>query len=166
MSATQPILRPATAADVPAITEILNDYVQHSTCIWQCEPFSAADRQAWFAQHDARYPIIVAELDRRIIGWGSLSPFSMRDAWAHTVEDSVYVQRDFARRGLGRLILQELIALGKKHQHHLIVAVISADQTPSLKLHESLGFTFAGKLIGAGFKFGKWLDAVYLEKTL
>lgn len=159
-------LRPAHHGDLPAITDIINHNVLHSTCIWQCEPFKPAERKSWFDQHTGRYPIIVAEYVGRVVAWGSLSHFSPRDAWANTVENSVYVHQDFVRRGLGRFILRELITLGQKHQHRLIVAVISADQTPSLQLHESLGFAYAGRLAQAGFKFGKWLDAVYLQKVL
>ena len=93
-------LRDATAADLPAISEIYNYYVLHSTSTYQLEPETLADRQAWFDLHSPdKYPVVVAELDGRVVGWGSLSRFHVREGYAPTVEASVYIAAGFHRRG-------------------------------------------------------------------
>jgi phosphinothricin acetyltransferase len=156
-------IRPAVPEDLSAINAIYNHSVLHSTATYQTEPSTDAERAAWFAAHGERHPVLVAEIDGRVVGWGSLSSFHPRAAFARTVEDSVYIHQDFHRRGVGRALLTALVARAKDLGHHRIIAAISGDQEPSLALHESLGFTERGRLTEAGFKFGRWLDMVYLE---
>ena len=158
-----PSLRLAQTPDLPDINAIYNHSVLYSTATYQTEPSSDAERAAWFAAHGDRHPVVVAELDGRVVGWGSLSPYHHRAAFARTVEDSVYIHQDFHRRGVGRAILGELLKRAKEVGHHRIIAAISGDQEPSLALHESMGFTERGRLTEVGFKFGRWLDVVYLE---
>jgi phosphinothricin acetyltransferase len=102
------ILRLASEADLPAINAIYNYYVLHSTCTYQTEPETAADRLTWFRQHPPdKYPVLVAEEAGEVVGWGSLSKFRPRAAYAPTVEASIYIRHDRHRHGLGRLLLQE-----------------------------------------------------------
>jgi phosphinothricin acetyltransferase len=110
--------------------------------------------------------VIVAELDGQVIGWGSLSKFRDRAAYAPTVEASVYIDGQFHRRGLGRLILSDLIMRAKQAGYHSLIGGASADQTASVALQESLGFQHVGHLKEVGFKFGKRLDVVYLQLML
>jgi L-amino acid N-acyltransferase YncA len=164
-------LRDATAADLPAISEIYNYYVLHSTCTYQLEPETLAERQVWFAAHSPdKYPVVVAELEgatlQRIIGWGSLSKFHPRAGYDPTVEASVYIDHDFHRRGLGRMILEHLIERARAAKFHVLIGGASADQTASIALQESLGFTRAGHLKQVGRKFDRWLDVVYLQIML
>ena len=156
-------LRPATNGDLAAINAIYTHSVLHSTATYQTEPSTDAERATWFAAHGAQHPVIVAEIDGRVAGWGSLSSFHARAAFARTVEESVYIHQDFHRRGIGRAILTELLARAKVLGHHRVIAAISGDQEPSLALHRTLGFIDVGHLTEVGFKFGKWLDLVYLE---
>jgi L-amino acid N-acyltransferase len=158
-----PTIRPATVADLDAINAIYNHSVLYSTATYQTEPSAAEDRAAWFAAHGEKHPVIVVEIDGRVVGWGSLSPYHQRTAFARTVEDSVYIDKDFHRRGVGKAILVELLKRAKDLGHHRVIAAISGDQEPSLALHQSLGFTERGRLTEVGFKFGRWLDVVYLE---
>lgn len=170
------LIRPATIADLPAINAIYNHYVLHSTATYQTEPSTDAERLSWFQAHGPRHPVLVAlepqmpadaSGDRQsIVGWGSLSPFHPRQAFAQTVENSVYVHPDRLRRGLGRALLTALIAEARGLGHHTIVAVISADQTASIALHDSLGFTTTGTLRQVGRKFDRWLDVAYLQLLL
>ncbi len=103
-------LRNATAADLPAISAIYNYYVLHSTCTYQLDPETLADRQAWFEAHAAEsYPVVVAELGGQVVGWGSLSKFHARAGYKPSVEASVYIAAGFHRRGLGRMLLEHLI---------------------------------------------------------
>jgi phosphinothricin acetyltransferase len=159
-------LRPATNADLGAINAIYNHSVLYSTATYQTEPSTDTERASWFSAHGARHPVIVAEIDGTVVGWGSLSPYHARAAFARTVENSVYIHKDFHRRGVGKAILVDLLKRAKELGHHRVIAAISGDQEPSLALHESLGFTERGRLTEVGFKFGRWLDVVYLEYRL
>jgi len=160
------ILRLAMSGDLSAINAIYTHSVLHSTATYQTEPSTDAERAVWFAAHGPQHPVIVAELDDRVVGWGSLSLFHARAAFNHTVEESVYVHQDFHRRGIGTAILTDLLARAIALGHHRVIAAISGDQEPSLALHRALGFVECGRLSEVGFKFGRWLDVVYLEQRL
>jgi phosphinothricin acetyltransferase len=160
-------LRLATAADLPAINDIYNYYVDRSTCTYQTEHESLAGREAWFAEHSPdKYPVTVVEHDGRVVGWGSLSKFRPRAAYAPTVEASVYIHHDYHRRGLGRMLLVDLIARARAAGFHSLMGGVSADQTASLALQESLGMVRVAHLKEVGFKFGRWLDVIYLQLML
>ena len=160
------LIRSATVADLPAINAIYNHYVMHSTCTYQLEAETAAERLAWFRQHGTEHPVIVAEREGAVVGWGSLSRFHARAAYQHTVENSVYVRHDLLRQGIGGSLLEELIARAVAAGHHVILAGVDGEQTGSLALHARHGFVEVGRLREVGFKFGRWLDAVYLERRL
>jgi L-amino acid N-acyltransferase len=159
-------IRPPTADDLPAINDIYNHYVLHSTATYQEEPEPMDGRRAWLARHGAAYPVIVAVLDGTLVGWGSLSPFHVRSAYRRTVENSVYVRHDLHRRGIGGALLTDLIARARSVGHHSIIGLIDADQAASIALHRKAGFTQAAHLRQVGFKFGRWLDVVYLQLML
>ncbi len=159
-------IRLATVGDLPAINDIYNYYVLNSTCTYQEVPESLEARTVWFAAHDANHPITVAEADGSVAGWGSLSKFSPRTAYRRTVDDSVYVRHDMLRRGTGRALLADLIERAKGLGYHTIIASISADQKPSIALHEKFGFVQAAHLREVGVKFGRLLDVVYLQLML
>jgi phosphinothricin acetyltransferase len=162
-----PTLRLATADDLVAINDIYNYYVPRSTCTYQLEPEPLAGRRLWFEAHSPQsHPVIVAEADGAVVGWGSLSKFHQRAAYAPTAEASVYIRHDQHRRGLGRLILGDLIERARTLGFHSIIGGASADQTASIALQESLGFRRVGQLAEVGHKFGTWLDVVYLQLML
>lgn len=159
-------VRPATSADLEAINTIYNHYVLHSTCTYQTEPETSEDRRTWFDRHGPVHPVIVAEAGSAVLGWGSLSPFHARSAYVHTVEDSVYVRHDVQRQGIGRVLLENLIQRARDLGHHTIVGIIDAKQPPSIALHATRGFVEVGHLRQAGFKFGEWLDVIYMQLML
>jgi L-amino acid N-acyltransferase len=161
-----PHIRPATHADLEAINDIYNHYVRCSTCTFQVEPEPMSGRIAWFEAHGREHPVTVIEADGAVAGWGSLSRFHPRAAYGHTVENSVYVRHDRQHRGLGRALLADLIARAKTLGHHSIVALIAGEQTASVKLHATMGFTQAAHLKEVGFKFDRWLDVVYWQLML
>jgi phosphinothricin acetyltransferase len=165
-----PLLRLATAADLPAINEIYNYYVTRSTCTYQLEPETSETRRAWFDEHPPdRYPVIVAEFAEelgQIAGWGSLTKFRPRAAYAPTVEASVYIRHDSHRRGLGRAILIDLIERARAAGFHSLIGGASADQTASIALQESLGFQRVAHFNEVGYKFDQWLDVIYLQLML
>lgn len=159
-------IRIATADDLGAINDIYNYYVKHSTCTWQVEPEAFEARLAWFADHDAAHPVTVAEAAGEVIGWGALSQFRTRCAYRNTVEDSVYIRADMHRKGIGRAILADLIARARSVGHHTVIASISADQKPSIALHEAFGFVEVARMKEVGMKSDAWLDLVYLQLML
>jgi len=160
-------LRLATEADLPAINEIYNYYVHRSTCTYQLEPETLEARTSWFHNHPPdKYPVTVAELDGQIVGWGSLSKFRDRAAYDPTVEASVYIRHDLHRRGLGRLLLTDLIQRARAAGFHSLLGGASADQTASLALQESLGFTRIAHFKEVGYKFNRRLDVVFMQLML
>jgi len=159
-------IRPATESDLVAINDIYNHYVRHSTCTYQEEPEPLDGRRQWFDHHGDKHPVIVAEVGRQVIGWGSLSAYHPRSAYGRTVENSVYVHHQHHRRGIGSLLLQELIVRARNLGHRAIIAGIDADQPASVALHAKFRFEKVGHLKQVGFKFGRWLDVVYMELIL
>ena len=156
-------IRLAGRADLSAINTIYNYYVLHSTCTYQTELSTDGERTAWFDVHGPRHPVTVAEKDGEVVGWGSLSRFHARAAYGNTVENSVYVRHDLHGQGIGSVLLRDLIARAKTIGHHSIVALISADQAASLALHVKVGFVEVGHLREVGYKFGRWLDVIYMQ---
>jgi len=159
-------IRPARFDDCAAINEIYNHYVLYDTCTYQTEPDSLSERQAWFERHGAEHPVLVAEERGEVQAWGALSAFHPRAGYRFSVEDSVYVRHDRQHRGLGKALLGELLAAARRHGHRTVIALISADKPHSIALHENFGFTSAGVLKQAGYKFETWLDVAYLQLML
>ncbi len=160
-------IRLATGSDLPAIHEIYNHYVYHSTCTYQTEADPLSVRVQWFGDHGPKHPVTVAVAPGgEVLAWGSLSPFHRRAAYGRTVEDSVYVRHDLLHRGLGRALLADLLVRATEVGHHTVIGIISADQTPSIRLHERLGFTQVALLREVGNKFDRWLDVAYVQKML
>ena len=156
-------IRAATEADLAAINDIYNHYVLHSTCTYQEKPESMESRRQWFAHHRREHPVTVAESGGGVLGWGSLSAYHPRSAYRRTVDNSVYVHHQHHRRGIGSLLLGNLIERARNLGHHCIIAGIDAEQDGSVSLHARFGFEHVGWLKQVGFKFGRWLDVIYME---
>jgi phosphinothricin acetyltransferase len=159
-------IRPATESDLVAINDIYNHYVLHSTCTYQEEPETIEDRRRWFGHHGKEHPVIVTVTDGQVIGWGSLSAYHARSAYRRTVENSVYVHHQHHRKGIGSVLLEELIVCARAVEHRAIIAGIDADQAASIGIHAKFRFEKVGHLKQVGFKFGRWLDVVYMELLL
>jgi L-amino acid N-acyltransferase YncA len=161
-------IRLATPDDLVAINDIYNHYVLTSTATYQEEPEPIEGRRMWLAKHQTdAHPATVAQTsDGVIVGWGSLSPYRDRSAYRFSVENSVYVRHDLHGHGLGSVILKDLIDRACRAGHHTIVAGIDAEQIVSIALHERFGFETTGRMKQVGFKFGRWLDVVFMQLTL
>jgi phosphinothricin acetyltransferase len=159
-------IRPAAEKDLAAINNIYNHYVLHSTCTYQEEPETIESRRQWFTHHGEKHPIIVAVAEGQVIGWGSLSAYHARSAYQRTVENSVYVHHQHHRNGIGSLLLEELVTHARTLGHRAIIAGIDADQEASVGLHARFQFETVGHLRQVGFKFGRWLDVIYMELLL
>lgn len=158
--------RPATAADLDAINAIYNHYVEHSTCTYQTVPSTTQERRDWFDTHGPEHPVIVAEENGQIVGWGSLSRFHPRQAYCHSVEDSIYLDHQNRGKGLGSLLLGELLRLAKEIGHHTVLGGADSEQTASIALHAKFGFEQVSRLKEVGHKHGRWLDVIWMQKML
>jgi L-amino acid N-acyltransferase YncA len=163
-----PTVRLARAADLPGILEIYNDAVLTTTATYDVEPRTLDHRIAWFEEHQrANLPVFVATLpEGRIAGWSALNRYHDRVGYRFTVENSVYVAAELRGRGLGRLLLEPLIDAAKERGLHAILAAIDAANEASIRLHARCGFQQVAHFKEVGFKFGRWLDVVYLERLL
>jgi phosphinothricin acetyltransferase len=159
-------IRLASEADLATINSIYNYYVLNSTCTFQTEPDTAEERMRWFAAHDSLHPVTVAENESKVVAWASLSRYNSRSAYRYTVEDSVYVCNNMQGRGIGTVLLADLIQQAEAHGHHSMVAIIAAEQTGSIRLHQRLGFLKVGQICEAGRKFDRWLDVVFMQRML
>jgi phosphinothricin acetyltransferase len=161
-----PVVRLAQATDAEAIRAIYNLEVLESTVTFDLVPRSHDDQRAWLAAHGGAHPAVVAVDGDEVAGFGSLSPYKDRPAYSTTVEDSVYVDRAWRRKGVGKLILGELLNLATTHGFHAVIARIVGDHQASLALHEGCGFSLVGIEKEVGRKFGRWLDVVELQRLL
>lgn len=159
-------LRAAREEDVPAIRDIFNYYVVNSTSTFYTEPLSLEDRLEWFRAHSPRHAVLVAVEGEEVVGWASLSKYKDRQAYANTVEISVYLRTGYHRRGIGRQLMAALIDHARRVGFHTIIAGACAEQTASLGLQASLGFQQVGHMREVGQKFGRWLDVIYTQLLL
>ena len=156
-------IRLATHDDLSVINSIYNHYVACSTCTYQEEPETIERRQRWFAAHGPMHPVTVAVLEGRVVGWTSLSPYHARSAYRFTVENSLYVDHERHRQGIGSALLADCIERARSLGHHAIISGIDAEQTASIALHAKFDFEPVGRLKQVGFKFGRWLDVVEMQ---
>jgi len=156
-------IRPATLADASAIASIYNEAVTGSTASFDTEPQTAEVRATWLTGRPARHAVVVAEDDGAVVGWGALSPYSDRCAYWTTAELSLYVTGSCHRKGVGRALAVELLESARREHLHTVLARICTENTASIALVASLGFTDAGTMHEVGFKFGRWLDVATLE---
>ncbi|HYW44213.1 MAG TPA: GNAT family N-acetyltransferase [Bryobacteraceae bacterium] len=164
----EPLVRTATEADITAITGIYSYYVHNSAATFETDPPGAEEMVRHWSELTGRgFPYIVADLDGQVSGYAYASPWRARPAYRYTVEDSVYVHRDFAGRGLGRLLLSRLIELCGARGYRQMIAVIGGrGNAASIRLHETSGFRRVGVLEEVGFKFGGWIDTVLMQLSL
>ncbi len=159
-------VRLAIPSDAEAIRAIYNVEVSESTNTFDLVPRTAEQQHAWLDEHAGAHPAIVAVSGGAVVGYGSLSPYKERPAYATTVEDSLFVHRDHRGEGVGRLLLDELLVLAADHGFHAVIARIVGDNAASIRVHEECGFTLVGVEKEVGRKFGRWLDVVELQRLL
>ncbi|GAA4769918.1 GNAT family N-acetyltransferase [Microbacterium gilvum] len=161
-------IRDARPGDAQRIAEIYNHAVAHTTAIWNDELVSVENRAAWIAQRQGDgFPVIVVadDLDEAV-GYATYGPWRPHDGYRHTVEHSVYVRGDQRGRGLGRALMEALIARGRAQRMHVMIAAVESSNAASIGLHERLGFENTGTLHQVGEKFGGWLDLTFLQLVL
>lgn len=160
-------IRDAVAADLGAITAIHNAAVLTTTAIWNEDAVDADDRAAWLADRTrSGCPVIVATADGELLGYASFAQWRPHSGYRHTLEHSVYVRDGERGRGIGRALLEELIARARTRGAHVMVAGVESGNAGSIALHERLGFVEVGRLPQVGAKFGRWLDLTFLQLVL
>ena len=160
-------IRLATMADADAIAEIYNREVTEGTATFDMLPRTTAEQAAWMRDHSGAYPCIVAvpdTTDDTVLGWACLSPYRTRPAYSTSVEDSIYVHRDHQGRGVGGLLLGNLVALADEHGFHAIFARIADAGAASVTLHAKHDFELIGVEREVGRKFGRWLDVTLMQR--
>ena len=160
-------VRLAEPSDAEDVRRIYNAEVVGSTATFDLRPRDPVEQAAWMAEHQGTYPVVVAvDDDGSVLGFGSLSTYRDRPSYATTVENSVYVERSARGRGVGRLLLSDLIDLAASAGFHLMVARIVGENQASINLHEACGFELVGIEREVGRKHGRWLDVVELQRLL
>lgn len=162
------VIRPATLADIPAITRIYAHAVKHGTASFELEPPDEAEMTARMqALLDGKFPYFVAEIDGAVAGYAYASLYRTRPAYRFTLEDSVYIAPEAHRRGIGKALLVKLIETCTALGYRQMIAVIGdSAQAASIGLHKACGFEPAGNLKNIGFKFGRWLDTPLMQLSL
>jgi L-amino acid N-acyltransferase YncA len=159
-------IRPAAEADLNTVNDIYNREVEQGVATWELDPWSAKQRLDWFRARDAEEPVIVAEADRRVVGFAYLTKYRGRRGYRFTRENTVFVDPDYQRRGVGRALLTRLIEIGRELGLHVILAFIDADNVGSIELHLALGYALVGTERETGHKFDAWRSSVELELML
>jgi phosphinothricin acetyltransferase len=161
-------IRTAEPRDITAITRIYAHAVEHGTASFELEaPDEAEITKRYTTLRAGRFPFIVADVNGQIAGYAYAGPYRTRPAYRFTVEDSIYIEPAMQRRGIGRALLQRLLAEAEAEGFRQMVAVIGdSGQTASIELHKALGFRMVGAFEAVGYKFGRWLDSVMMQKAI
>ena len=158
--------RLAVLDDAAAIRDIYNREVTGSTVTFDLVPRTLDAQRAWIAAHAGAHPAVVAVEGVEVVGFGSLSPYRDRPAYRTTAEDSVYVARPWQGRGVGRLLLAQLLDVATASGFHAVMARIVGGHHASIALHRGQGFDVVGTEREVGRKFGRWLDVVVMQRLL
>lgn len=150
------------------ILAILNEAIANSTALYDYQARTPEMMTAWYdAKDKGGYPVIgVVDEAHRLLGFGSYGPFRAWPAYKYTVEHSLYVDRPHRGRGVGRLLLTELIAVARRQDYHTLIGGIDAQNAASIALHRRLGFEQCARVREAGFKFNRWLDLTFYQLLL
>ncbi|HEX3396115.1 MAG TPA: GNAT family N-acetyltransferase [Steroidobacteraceae bacterium] len=160
-------ISPASRQDFPEILKIYNEVIRNSTAVYTEVELTAERGEAWFeAKLASGFPMLAARDDTGVTGFGSFGEFRAWPCYRHSVEHSVHVRCDRRGQGIGRSLVIELMSRAAAMQKHVMIAGVDADNAASIKLHESLGFINVGHFHEVGFKFGRWLDLVFLQCRL
>ena len=161
------LIRDVRPSDAEGISAIYGHHVLHGTASYDIEPPPV---EATAAKIDritgAGWPFLVAEVDGTVAGYAYATQFRDREAYRFASEDSIYIHPAFMRRGIGRALLEALLDRAAAHGFKTMVAVIGGAEPASIALHAELGFREAGRLKAMGFKHGRWLDSVYMQRDL
>jgi len=161
-------LKPCNEKQLPEILDIFNDAILNSTALYDYKTRTMETMNAWYEDKlKGNYPVIgVFDENDVLMGFATYGMFRVRPAYKYTVEHSVYVRSDKRGMGIGKILLREIVIKATEQDYHVMVGVIDASNTVSLRLHENEGFVLTGIMKEVGYKFGKWLDAAFYQLIL
>lgn len=161
------LIREARENDLMGILEIYNDAIINTTAIYAYEPHDIEERKQWYYERKQnKQPVLVYEEDNKVVGFATFEQFRSYPAYKYSLEHSVYVHKDYRKRGIGIKLMKELIEAANELGYAIMVAAIDSENHGSIELHKKLGFEYAGTIESAGFKFERWLDLVFYELKL
>lgn len=153
--------------DLQDILEIYNDAIINTTAIYDYHPHTIEDRREWYKQKvESGYPIIGIEDNDKIVGFATYGPFRNYPAFKYTIEHSLYVHKEYRRKGIGAILLKELIEIANNEGYATLVAGIDSANEKSIVMHKKFGFVHSGTIKKAGFKFNRWLDLDFYQLEL
>ena len=160
-------IREYQTPDTQAILDIINYNILHSTALYDYTIRNYEQQKAILEDKTNKgFPVIVAELNGELVGFGMYSEFRFREAYKFTVEHSVYVSEKYIGNGIGKVLLTELIELAKAQGLHTMIGVIDSENQGSIAFHEQFGFKTVGIIKESGYKFDRWLDSVFMQLLL
>jgi L-amino acid N-acyltransferase YncA len=162
------LIRAAQPQDLAVITAIYDHAVRHGTASFELEPPDAGEMtRRYETLRRGGYPYLVAEIDGELLGYAYAGPYRARPAYHWSVEDSIYIAPQSHRRGIGRALIERLIAEAQAAGFRQMIAVIGdSANAGSIELHRRAGFRMVGTFDNVGFKFGRWLDSVLMQRPL
>jgi phosphinothricin acetyltransferase len=167
VSDKRPVVGDASRCDLPQILAIYNEVIRNSTAVYSEEEFTPSRGETWFdAKMTHGFPMVVARDASGVTGFGTFGEFRAWPCYRHSVEHSVHVRADRRGQGIGRALVVDLLARAAVMHKHVMIAGIDAENAVSIALHQSLGFTSVGHFREVGFKFGRWLDLVFMQCIL
>jgi len=163
-----PVIRDARTADIPTITRIYGHAVIKGTASFEIEPPTEAEMtHRYDVLREGKFPYLVAEVEGAVAGYAYAGPYRTRPAYRWSVEDSIYVDPAAQRRGVGRALMTQLIQASEARGFRQMIAVIGdSAQIASIELHRAAGFYYVGNIQNVGYKFGRWLDSVIMQRPL
>ncbi len=151
-----------TEKDLPAILEIYNQIIRDTKAVWKTQETDLAERKVWFEKlKKDGFPVILAEKQKKIVGFCSLNHFRVGESYFTTAEHTVHVCTNYRNQGIGKELMKQIILKAKQIKLHCIVGGIDSSNQVAHKLHQSLGFQNCGELPEAGKKFGEWLNLTF-----
>ncbi|MDF2066497.1 GNAT family N-acetyltransferase [Bacillus sp. Cr_A10] len=161
------MIRPIQEKDLQDILEIYNDAILNTTAVYTYEPQTLENRQQWYQQKmNEGYPILVFEQDNRVAGFATFGPFRAWPAYKYSIEHSIYVSKEFRKKGIATSLMKELIAIADEREYRTLIAGIDATNEKSIAMHKNFGFEYSGTIKKAGFKFNRWLDLAFYQLDL
>ncbi|MDB5011956.1 MAG: GCN5-related N-acetyltransferase [Daejeonella sp.] len=150
------------------ILEIFNDAILNSTALYDYKPRTMDNMEVWFIlKEKSNFPVIgLVDDQNTLLGFGSYGTFRAWPAYKYTVEHTLYIHPNHRGKGLGKILLAEILKNAKQQDYHCLIAGIDSTNEASIKLHKSFGFEFSGRIKHAGYKFSKWLDLDFYQLLL
>lgn len=163
-------MRPATEADLPAITHLFNVLIPTTATAWRDHLADTDEMATWWADQETRgNPVLVAVVDGGVVGYTTWTGFRGGDrfpGYRQTVEHTIHVDGDHHGRGVGRALLEALVDEARRRGVHVVVGAVDSENESSIAFHRALGFTEVGRMPEVGRKFGRWLDLVLLQRII